>query len=837
LNSSKILNTKNKQNRKAGKTFRRKNMNQTPKLKKMLSTTVLILLLSFSAFMACLQPVNAADVQPRAFLAANPNPVGVNQVVDVTILMQPIPPKATDKFHEMTVTITKPDGTTETKGPFTSSPIGSQYFTYYPTMIGTYKLQFSYPGETFTVGTGTSTYKSAVSPITELVVQQTAISPYQEDPVPTDYWTRPINAQHRNWWSISGNWLMRAYNSAYSSFGEVLGYNPYSPATRSPHVMWTKELTLGGLIGGEYSSYSYYAGHSYEPKLAPPIIMNGRMYYKIYQSGFSGSTGSIGTGFVCVDLRTGQEIFKNTQGVVSHGQVFNFLSANQMGGIAYLWDIFPLVISGAVPTVVAGQYKVYDAFTGDLYMTFDKALGGEVIYGEDGTIFVYTLNSAQGWFSMWNSSKAFQANGFMQGQASGLIQYRPRSGTYNWSSGLQWNVTVPPRSITTPGYGLNFAAISRKMSDNVIIAFAGGVTEARLHVAYSLTTGQELWAIDRAGPYPQFFAMGEGIYAQFNPVDMTWIGYDIQTGQQLWVSDPMEYPWGQYVANSIGGVIANGIMYVGGMDGYLHAYDITNGKKLWKFSSGNAGLETPYGSWPMGSGPIVAGGVVYCGTGEHSPTNPLFRGAKLFALDAKTGQEIWRINGWFSIDAIADGYLVGYNLYDNRIYCFGKGPSETTVSAPQTSVPQGTNVVISGTVTDQSTGQPNTPAISDENMGAYMAHLKEQQTLDMAHVSGVPVSLTAHAPDGSSVNIGTVVSNSYGQFSTMWSPPGSGLYQIVADFKGTDSYGSSVGSTALGVVAASEAQSTSNTDMYIIVATVVLLIAIAIAAIFIRMKR
>ncbi len=298
---------------------------------KFLTTAPLVLVLAFSALMTTLPSVSAVDVEPRAFLSVNPNPVGVNQQVDVTIMLQPIPPAPTDKFHGMTVKITAPDGNVETRGPLTSSPIGSQYFAYTPTMIGTYRFQFSYAGETFTFGGGL-TYKPAESQVTELTVQQEKVQPYPDTAIPTDYWTRPINAQHRNWASIAGNWMMRSYSSQFGTFGEVVGYNPYSQAALAPHVMWAKELTLGGLIGGDYGSYSYYGGQAYETKLAPPIIMNGRLYYKTYQSGFSGSPGSIGTGFICVDLRTGEELFRNTQGIISHGQIFNFLSANQMGG-------------------------------------------------------------------------------------------------------------------------------------------------------------------------------------------------------------------------------------------------------------------------------------------------------------------------------------------------------------------------------------------------------------------------------------------------------------------------------------------------------------------------
>jgi hypothetical protein len=243
----------------------------------------------------------------------------------------------------------------------------------------------------------------------------------------------------------------------------------------------------------------------------------------------------------------------------------------------------------------------------------------------------------------------------------------------------------------------------------------------------------------------------------------------------------------------------------------------------------------------MGSGPIVAGGIVYCGIGEHSPTHPLYRGGKLFALDQVTGNLIWEMNGFFSLSAIADGYLLTQNQYDNEIYCFGKGPSATTVSAPQVGIPTGSSAVISGTVTDESSGQKGTPAISDGTMGTYMAFIKEQQPCP-ADLTGVPVKLTAQAPDGSIVNIGTVTSDASGYFSTAWSPPSTGLYHITATFSSTDSYGSSFAETSLSAVAAQGSQTTttattSNTDMYILISTVIIVIVIIAAAIFIRMKK
>ena len=105
-----------------------------------------------------------------------------------------------------------------------------------------------------------------------------------------------------------------------------------------------------------------------------------------------------------------------------------------------------------------------------------------------------------------------------------------------------------------------------------------------------------------------------------------------------------------------------------------------------------------------------------------------------------------------------------------------------------------------------------------------MAYLKEQQPINLANVAGVPVTLTAKAPDGSTVNIGSVTSDASGYFSTAWAPTSAGMYRITASFGSTDSYGSSSAETSLYAVAGQGSQVstvavTSNTDMYIVIST------------------
>lgn len=789
------------------------------------SVVILVLALTLIAVISNVSFVQAENITTYANMSTVPNPVGVNQPFEVSFWVLPLPPTDADVFHGFEVTITKPDGTLEKRGPLTSSPVGAQYFVYTPDQIGTYYLQFAYPGETFaSLG---NTYLPCQTEKQAVVVQQQAIPAWQDTPLPTDYWTRPINAQNRLWTSIAGNWLQRSYNGINVYWDSASGFNPYSAAPRSPHVVWTKELAMGGLVGGERGSTSYYSGLSYEPKFTPPIIMNGRLYYNIYATNDIAQPDMGLRGFICVDLRTGEELWRRTEGNIDVGQLYNYVSGNQMGVLPYLWSL------------TGDTWKMYDANTGEIILEFANASGvlftmyGTVWQDADGVLYVNTINPQSKWLAMWNSTKAFEANGLMPVYASGVGFWRPIVGTYDWLKGIQWNVTLPDVGGDLYNVG---------MTGDILVASTVSyyyTSTSYVDVGFNLRTGQQLW-IQNRNKWEPYQAFGEGIYVSWNSKTRTYTAYDGNTGLEKWVSEPLEYPWGSFTSDNVA-LIADGKVYALGYDGYLHAFDVNTGKHLWKFYSGNSGTETPYGSYPFYYGPIIADGVLFAGTGEHSPTQPYIRGERLFAVDVETGKELWSINGMMLVQAITDGYLLAYNAYDNRIYCFGKGPSATTVTAPDIGVPKGSSVIIKGTVTDQSSGQPGTPAIADVNMGEYMANIKEQQPIDLTLVTGVPVKLSAQAPDGSTMPIADVTSDAFGNFFYDWTPPDTGMYKIVATFAGSASYGSSSAETAIGVTAAASTTETTTTsaplDLYIIVATIVIIIAIAIVGMMILRKR
>ena len=407
----------------------------------------------------------------------------------------------------------------------------------------------------------------------------------------------------------------------------------------------------------------------------------------------------------------------------------------------------------------------------------------------------------------------------------------------------------------------------QEITPDVIIASAttDPTLNTYMHMGYSTKTGERLWAQSRTNLPPGFTttslpwgfatgiaAAGDGVYVLFTMATMQWWGYDVYTGNQIWgPTEPYTNAWGMY-AWGLGSpaLIAYGKLYAATFDGMVHCYNVKTGEHLWDYSSGNSGLETPYGIWPFTGGITVADGKIFAATSEHSPNVPLYRGEKLHVIDAETGKGVWTILGWWNGPglgasviggpAVADGYLLGLNSGDGQIYCFGKGQTETTVSASPKIVAKGSAVLIEGTVTDQSPAQKGTPAIADESMTPWMEYMNMQKP-QPTNAKGVPVMLQAMRSDGTVVDIATVTSDVMGHYEIKWTPPAEGTYKVLATFLGSESYWMSSAQTAVGVDLASSSQTSTSTsaplDLYIIVATALIIIAIAIAVIILRRRK
>ena len=776
-----------------------------------ISTIALTLMLALSAISITLPIAQAKNITTKAFLSVNPNPVGVNQQITIVAWVLPIPDyDHAGLFSGFTVTITKPDETTSTLGPKTAWPHGAMAWTYNPTTVGDYSFKFNYPGETF----GGDEFLPAESPVTILTVQEEPTPDWPAAPLPSEYWGGVVNTENREWNQISGSWLDCYYNSTYTGFADATaGYNPYSTAPRTPHIMWTKQATTGGLAGGELQSFGEYSGLSYEVQLSPPIIMNGRLYYNTDGSRWGHFPPRNFEGFVCVDLRTGEELWRVEGNSIHAGQQYMSPAPGGQGVRSLLWDRH------------GSTWNVYDPFDGKLMMSFENATSGTnwwwedpIVRGEDGAMYIYILDGYANSLTMWNSTKAFDDNGIISIASDGTLGFRERPGTYDWEAGIEWAVTIPDRNVDwhTP-YSI-FG-----ISDGVALVKSGdGSNTIDFDIGYDIETGTELWANDDSiATQGWFSATGEGVYTTFSLPDRRWYGYDISTGTKLWEGDQLEYPWGTFVSYSP--MIAYGKLLSGGWDGYLHAFDIADGSEVWKFYVGDAGSEVASGTWPVWYGPIVADGVAFIGTGEETPTQPLTRGNRIFAVDVETGEKIWSMAGYMSLRAVAEGYLLGYNGYDSNIYCIGKGPSATTASVQQNVITQGNNVMITGTVMDIAAGTkqddlvarfPNgVPAISDEDMGGWMEYLYMQKPYP-EDAYGVTVTIEAYDPNGNYQNYGTTTSDSNGNFGFVFEPEVPGTYWISATFEGSDSYYGSTSSTYLTVDPAPEPYPTVTIPPY-----------------------
>ncbi len=258
--------------------------------------------------------------------------------------------------------------------------------------------------------------------------------------------------------------------------------------------------------------------------------------------------------------------------------------------------------------------------------------------------------------------------------------------------------------------------------------------------------------------------------------------------------------------------IAHDKLLSAGISGIVYAYDLATGKLAWTYYASDPYQEILWANeWWMR--PIfISDGKLYLGHLEHSAIDPKPRGAPLVCLDIETGTEVWRANGlsrltyWGGGPAlIADSVIATMDTYDQRLYAIGKGPSATTVTAPNAGVPLGSSVLISGRVTDISPGTedyslrsrfPNgVAAVSDAFISEWMLYVYKQFPRP-TEATGVEVTIDVIDANGNYRNIGTTTSDASGFFSLEWQPDISGKYTVIATFPGSKSYYASNDQTA-----------------------------------------
>jgi hypothetical protein len=82
---------------------------------------------------------------PTVDVTVSPDPVGIDQMMQIRLAFSPLPPRGTDVFHDFEINILGAGSF----GPFDSSPEGEYYLRYTPKNTGNYSAYVYYPGEWF----------------------------------------------------------------------------------------------------------------------------------------------------------------------------------------------------------------------------------------------------------------------------------------------------------------------------------------------------------------------------------------------------------------------------------------------------------------------------------------------------------------------------------------------------------------------------------------------------------------------------------------------------------------------------------------------------------------
>ncbi len=348
-----------------------------------------------------------------AYISATPDPVGVGQTISVYMWLNqiygvgysstPVSYSAlynNYRFQNYNLTVIDPNGKATTKIFATiQDPTANQFDTYTPSIVGTYVFIFTFPGQYYGAnGDGLQNQTTAGNPpptvygdyyapsqaTTTVTVQQNPIpAAIGSSPLPTAYWTRPIYGENTWWYSVSSNWLgTGAPVSSATGSGDITAFSTGSGGWGSDmerypgdavgpltgHVMWTKPIQEGGVVGGNLfqtgQGAGYFEGSAYEQRMTNIIICNGIIYYNPPISFNGGNSGQC----TAVDLATGKTLWTSSQiGTLSFAYIYDVWQSDQHG-------VYPAIL------FTSNFAKAYDAFTGiPLFSTSGAPSGYEAL--------------------------------------------------------------------------------------------------------------------------------------------------------------------------------------------------------------------------------------------------------------------------------------------------------------------------------------------------------------------------------------------------------------------------------------------------------------------------
>ncbi len=875
------------------------------KLSRSKTATLIALFLMF-AIAISLVALPDATAQPTcdtyAYLGVLPNPVGVGQEILLHVGITKELNLAYMGWEGLSVTIKRPDGRTDTITDITTDSTGGTGRNYRPDIAGNYTLQSHFPQQVTTatkVAGGFFTARlpdgtvmlESYSEEVILVVQEDPLSYYPENPLPTEYWRRPIDPHLREWSAVGGSWL--------EAYVENLIAPGSDDAPETAHVLWVKQYTQGGLVGQDIDGqpHSFEIGDAYEGKFASRFIVAGKLYYNRYV-GPSAGTVEPWVEYVCVDLHTGEQLWSKVllnNLTITFAQLMYWDTYDYHGVYDYLWatggNAETRTLLGLNATITGGTtYCAFDPMTGEFVYALYGIPSGTRATGPKGEILIYNINRAGGYMTLWNSSACTSLRADSNFGSMGYGQWRAMAKVHNATrtvpvspdapfglNGYQWNVSIPTN---LPGDPSPFVTTTKIFPGDRVVGGTISYDEVNL---WGLNLDPDNGVIGRelfrnTWTPPNYWAEGSLTvngsaagwtdFSQEDYVAVMWIresrehfGFSLENGKYLWGPTEPQYYFDS-VEDSPADVrnIAYGKLYSASTSGIVYCYDVKTGDRLWTYEATDPYHEYLFANTWWMKPVAIADGKIYCGTTEHSPIDPRPRGGPFVCLNATTGEVIWKVEGmfrqtrWGGRGLMGDSIIATQDTYDQRIWAIGKGPSATTVTAgPKVSV-HGSSVVVEGMVTDISPGTadaalkmrfPNgVPAVADENISAWMQYVYKQFAKP-ADVVGVEVIVSVLDPNNNCYEVARATSDASGFFSADFEPLVPGKYTVIAEFAGSKAYYGSFAETSLLV---EEAPATtppptpepeSPADLYFLPMSIGLLVAIIVvgAVLFLLLRK
>ena len=557
------------------------------------------------------------------------------------------------------------------------------------------------------------------------------------------------------------------------------------------------------------------------------------------------------------------------------------------------------------------QWNEYDATTGRYVLSIVNGSALTLSTDDQGGLVGYYLNNTAGKETVYPTSGGgggitaglFYASqpaitagvhlecfnfstALIQGSGTALNFQPNRNLVIDWRQGLQFAINVPTNISGVPI--VSGTPATPNLAINSVTEYDVALTTGFIHAQ---GTGGEQWGwltiagMDAVDGHVLFvknvtqsdtevltpntrltYTWGAGRMYVFDGFNWKGICFDARTGAKLWevqLVGPPGYTINPYDVFNFKAQYADGLVLVLGFGGDIIAVNATTGQQAWASNTniwvGDPGIETPYGTWPLWvfSSQCQSSDIEYAGIGhEYNP--PLFHGAQLVAINLTDGSLVWSELGFDTrAMAIADGILITNSAYDNQIYAFAKGPTQTTVTAPSTGVTTSTPITIRGTITDISAGTsqdavkknfPNgVPCVSDQSMSHFMEYVYQQQPVP-ANTTGVPITINVIDANNNFRAIGTTTSDASGMFTLNWTPDIPGAYTVIANFAGTNSYYGSYAETsfissspqtsptATAQTNLATSDLVNNIMIYLVAGIIVIIIAIAIVGLLILRK-